>query len=166
MAKEIICAYGIDVDAVAGWLGSYGGENSPDDISRGLFAGEIGTPRLLRLFERYGIKTTWFIPGHSIETFPKETELVVAGRGADDADRALAVEERGADRRQAVLRAVEVEQREAARGAPEVVDPRHGLLAAVAALVQVHGGAQPVDLVDDGAVVGLETEPGDPGGDP
>ena len=79
MAKEILCAYGVDVDAVAGWLGSYGGENSPDDISRGLFAGEVGMPRLLKLFERYGIKTTWFVPGHSIETFPHETELVVAG---------------------------------------------------------------------------------------
>ena len=77
MAKEILCAYGVDVDAVAGWLGSYGGENSPDDISRGLFAGEVGTPRLLKLFERYGLKTTWFIPGHSIETFPEETEMVV-----------------------------------------------------------------------------------------
>lgn len=79
MAKEILCAYGVDVDAVAGWLGSYGGENSPDDISRGLFAGEIGMPRLLKLFERYGIKTTWFIPGHSIETFPEETRMVVEG---------------------------------------------------------------------------------------
>lgn len=79
MAKEILCAYGVDVDAVAGWLGSYGGENSPDDISRGLFAGEIGTPRLLKLFEKYGIRTTWFIPGHSIETFPEQTQLVVDG---------------------------------------------------------------------------------------
>ncbi len=77
MAKEIFCAYGVDVDAVAGWLGSYGGENSPDDISRGLFAGEVGTPRLLRLFEKHGLKTTWFIPGHSIETFPKQTKMVV-----------------------------------------------------------------------------------------
>src|SRR5438045_7376444 len=77
MAKEILCAIGIDVDAVAGWLGSYGGENSPDDISRGLFAGEIGTPRLLNLFERRGMKTTWFIPGHSIETFPEQTKMVV-----------------------------------------------------------------------------------------
>ena len=33
--KEILVAYGVDVDAVAGWLGSYGGEDSPDDISRG-----------------------------------------------------------------------------------------------------------------------------------
>jgi hypothetical protein len=29
MAKEIFVAYGVDVDAVGGWLGSYGGEDSP-----------------------------------------------------------------------------------------------------------------------------------------
>src|ERR1700758_5877281 len=78
MAKEIFCGFGVDVDAVAGWLGSYGGEDSPDDISRGLFAGEVGTPRLLKLFERMGIKTTWFIPGHSIETFPEQMAAVAA----------------------------------------------------------------------------------------
>jgi peptidoglycan-N-acetylglucosamine deacetylase len=77
MAKEILCAFGVDVDAVAGWIGSYGGEDSPDDISRGMFAGEVGVPRLVNLFKRFGIKTTWFIPGHSIETFPKQTEMVV-----------------------------------------------------------------------------------------
>ena len=76
MAKEILCGFGVDVDAVAGWLGSYGGEDSPDDISRGLFAGEVGSPRLLKLFERFGIKTTWFIPGHSIETFPEQMQAV------------------------------------------------------------------------------------------
>jgi hypothetical protein len=27
--------YGVDIDAVAGWLGSYGGEDSTSDISRG-----------------------------------------------------------------------------------------------------------------------------------
>ncbi|MEB3101969.1 polysaccharide deacetylase family protein [Ferviditalea candida] len=75
--KEILVAYGIDVDAVAGWLGSYGGEDSPDDISRGLFAGEVGTERLLKLFDKYKLRTTWFIPGHSIETFPEQTRKVV-----------------------------------------------------------------------------------------
>jgi len=75
--KKILCAFGVDLDAVAGWLGSYGGENSPDDISRGIFAGEVGTPRLLKLFDRVGIKTTWFVPGHSIDTFPRETEAIV-----------------------------------------------------------------------------------------
>ena len=52
--KQILCGFGVDLDAVGGWLGSYGGEDSPDDISRGLFAGEVGTPRLLKLFERLG----------------------------------------------------------------------------------------------------------------
>jgi peptidoglycan/xylan/chitin deacetylase (PgdA/CDA1 family) len=74
--KEVLCCIGIDVDAVAGWLGSYGGEDSPCDITRGLFSGEIGSPRLLKLFDRYGIQTTWFIPGHSIETFPKQMQMV------------------------------------------------------------------------------------------
>jgi peptidoglycan-N-acetylglucosamine deacetylase len=76
MSKEILCAFGIDVDAVAGWLGSYGGEDSPDDISRGLFAGEVGSPRLLRLFGKYNLRTTWFIPGHSAETFPEQMKAV------------------------------------------------------------------------------------------
>lgn len=76
MAKDIKVLIGVDVDAVAGWLGSYGGQDSPNDIQRGVFAGEVGTPRLLQLFERYGIRTTWFIPGHSIETFPAQMEAV------------------------------------------------------------------------------------------
>jgi hypothetical protein len=46
MAKEILCGFGVDVDAVAGRLGSYGGGDSPDDISRGRFAGEVAGPRL------------------------------------------------------------------------------------------------------------------------
>ncbi len=77
--KQILCAFGIDVDAVAGKLGSYQGEDSPFDISQGMFAGEIGTPRLLTLFKRAGIKTTWFVPGHSIETFPEQTKMMVDG---------------------------------------------------------------------------------------
>ncbi|WP_066704827.1 polysaccharide deacetylase family protein [Celeribacter ethanolicus] len=80
MAKEILVGFGIDVDAVAGWLGSYGGEDSPDDISRGMFAGEVGSIRLLDLFDKLGIKTTWFIPGHSVETFPEQMKEV-AKRG-------------------------------------------------------------------------------------
>jgi peptidoglycan/xylan/chitin deacetylase (PgdA/CDA1 family) len=78
MAKEILVAYGVDVDAVGGWLGSYGGEDSPCDISRGLFAGEVGVPRMLELFRRRQIPTTWFWPGHSIETFPEQFDACVA----------------------------------------------------------------------------------------
>jgi peptidoglycan/xylan/chitin deacetylase (PgdA/CDA1 family) len=77
MEKTLLATIGIDIDAVAGWIGSYGGADSPSDIQRGIWAGEIGTLRLLKLFERYNIKTSWFIPGHSIETFPRQVEQIV-----------------------------------------------------------------------------------------
>jgi peptidoglycan-N-acetylglucosamine deacetylase len=41
-----------------------------------MFAGEVGSPRLLQLFERLGTKTSWFTPGHSIETFPEQMKAV------------------------------------------------------------------------------------------
>jgi peptidoglycan/xylan/chitin deacetylase (PgdA/CDA1 family) len=52
-------------------------EDSPCDISRGVFAAEVGMPRLLKLFDKYSLKSTWFIPGHTAESFPRETALVV-----------------------------------------------------------------------------------------
>ena len=76
MAKEILAAFGVDIDAVSGWLGSYGGADSPSDIQRGVWAGEIGTVRLLNLFERHKLLASWFIPGHSIETFPSQVQQI------------------------------------------------------------------------------------------
>jgi len=91
---EALCCISVDIDAVAGWLGSYGGEDSTSDISRGtklerlfltsgllkpqtcLFAGTVGVRRFLKLFAKYDIKTTFFIPGHSHETFPEECAMV------------------------------------------------------------------------------------------
>lgn len=77
MAKDIRVGIGTDIDAVAGWLGSYGGADSPADIQRGMFAGEVGVPRLLNLFKKYDLKTTFFAPGHSIETFPHRIEQIL-----------------------------------------------------------------------------------------
>jgi peptidoglycan-N-acetylglucosamine deacetylase len=80
LSREIKAIFGVDIDAVGGWLGSYGGEDSPSDIQRGMFSGEVGTPRLLNLFLKHDIKASWFIPGHSIETFPDSvTQIVAAG---------------------------------------------------------------------------------------
>jgi peptidoglycan-N-acetylglucosamine deacetylase len=75
--KEIQVGFGIDIDAVSGWLGSFGGEKSFQAMSRGLFAGEVGIPRILKLLDRHAITATWFAPGHSIETFPRELEQIV-----------------------------------------------------------------------------------------
>lgn len=75
--KEILCAFGTDIDSVAGQIGSYAGGDSPSDIQRGIFAGEVGTVRLLNLFKKYQLKTSFFIPGHSIETFPETMARIV-----------------------------------------------------------------------------------------
>ena len=74
MAKEILCAFGADVDSVAGQIGSYGGGDSPSDIQRGVFASEVGNIRLLNLIRKYKLRTSFFIPGHSIESFADVVE--------------------------------------------------------------------------------------------
>ena len=42
--KRILCAFGVDLDAVGGWLGSYGGEDSPDDIQGDVRGGSRNAP--------------------------------------------------------------------------------------------------------------------------
>jgi peptidoglycan/xylan/chitin deacetylase (PgdA/CDA1 family) len=70
----------IDFDAVSGWLGTGSSpENTLSDYSSGLFAARVGVPRLLKLFSRLGIsdQVTWFIPGHSAESFPEQTKAII-----------------------------------------------------------------------------------------
>jgi peptidoglycan/xylan/chitin deacetylase (PgdA/CDA1 family) len=75
--KEILVCLNTHFDSVSLWLGSFGGEDSPCDISRGVHAAKLGVPRLLDLYDKYQIKGTWDITGHSIESFPKQAEMVV-----------------------------------------------------------------------------------------
>jgi peptidoglycan-N-acetylglucosamine deacetylase len=49
---------------------------TPTPISRGEF-GAVAVPRILRLLERRGIPSTFFIPGHTIETYPRECGMIV-----------------------------------------------------------------------------------------
>lgn len=65
-----------DLDAISGFISR--GQTSPSWISRGEFGARVGAPRLLGLLGKYGIKATWFIPGHTIETFPEICEKVHA----------------------------------------------------------------------------------------
>lgn len=77
MGKKILVGYGIDVDAVSGWINTQSGQAADvTNISRGVFGATVGTDRLLKMFEKYNIKATWFIPGHSIESFPDQMAKV------------------------------------------------------------------------------------------
>jgi peptidoglycan/xylan/chitin deacetylase (PgdA/CDA1 family) len=48
---------------------------SPTMISRGDF-GIVAVPRILDLLRRHSIPTTWFIPGHTIESYPTSVRAV------------------------------------------------------------------------------------------
>ena len=48
---------------------------TPTMISRGDF-GIVAVPRILDLLKRHAIPTTWFIPGHTIESYPVTVRLV------------------------------------------------------------------------------------------
>ena len=79
-ARKIKILLSIDFDAVSGFLGTgASATNNMADYSSGYFAGQVGVPRLLKLFQKHGIssKVTWFIPGHSMETFPTQTKMIL-----------------------------------------------------------------------------------------
>ena len=65
-----------DFDAISGWL--FRGETSPTSISRGEFGARVGIYRVLDLLTQHQIPATFFIPGHTCDTFPAETKLVAA----------------------------------------------------------------------------------------
>ena len=70
----------IDFDALSGYLGTgHDPQNTLADYSAGLFSANVGVGRLLKLFRKHGIsdKVTWFIPGHSMESFPAQTKAIV-----------------------------------------------------------------------------------------
>jgi len=77
---SIKIALSVDFDAVSGWLGTGAHpDNNLADYSAGFFSARVGVPRLLRLFKKLGIadKITWFVPGHSMESFPEQTKAIL-----------------------------------------------------------------------------------------
>ncbi|OAA60073.1 hypothetical protein ISF_06084 [Cordyceps fumosorosea ARSEF 2679] len=78
--RKVKVALSVDFDAVSHWLGTgCHADNNMADYSSGIFAGQVGVYRLLGMFQKNGIagKTTWFIPGHTAETFPAAARAVL-----------------------------------------------------------------------------------------
>ena len=53
--------------------------DSPVKLSHAEFGVRVGAPRILALLADRGIPSTWFVPGHTLETFPASTEAILAG---------------------------------------------------------------------------------------
>ncbi|HZO87513.1 MAG TPA: polysaccharide deacetylase [Chthonomonadaceae bacterium] len=66
MREHYVCLT-FDFDAISPWI--FRGMTTPTPISRGEF-GIVGAARLLDLLARYDIQATWFVPGHTLETYP------------------------------------------------------------------------------------------------
>jgi len=72
MAQHFVCLT-FDLDNATPFLARQ--LNTPTMISRGDF-GMVATQRLVELMRNYHIHCTWFIPGHTIESYPSCAALV------------------------------------------------------------------------------------------
>lgn len=75
MPRHIVCLT-FDFDTQAGFISR--GLTTPSALSRGEF-GAIGARRILDFLKVRDIKATWFTPGFTIASWPRECEAVVAG---------------------------------------------------------------------------------------
>jgi peptidoglycan/xylan/chitin deacetylase (PgdA/CDA1 family) len=62
-----------DFDAISLWIAR--SMTSPGPVSRGEF-GAYAIPRILRLLSRHHITSTFFIPGHTLESYPQEVQRI------------------------------------------------------------------------------------------
>ncbi len=76
MAKDITVCLTYDFDAMSVWIANFR-TDSPNALSRGEF-GAVGAERVLDLLREHDIEATWFVPGHTIQAFPKICERIVA----------------------------------------------------------------------------------------
>jgi peptidoglycan/xylan/chitin deacetylase (PgdA/CDA1 family) len=53
--------------------------DGPVKLSHGEFGPRVGAPRLLALLAREQIPSTWFVPGHTLVTFPESVRAIVDG---------------------------------------------------------------------------------------
>ncbi|HZQ61721.1 MAG TPA: polysaccharide deacetylase [Casimicrobiaceae bacterium] len=73
MPRHLVCI-SFDFDAMSGMIAR--GLTTPTPVSRGEF-GAVAVPRILALLRKYDVRTTWFIPGFTIETYPAQCATVV-----------------------------------------------------------------------------------------
>src|ERR687892_1982327 len=75
MPRSIVCLT-FDFDAISSWIAR--GMTSPSPISRGEFGPQVGVPRILSLLQDHAIRSSWYIPGHTLESYPQQCERVAA----------------------------------------------------------------------------------------
>lgn len=74
MANTVCLTF--DFDAMSVWFGY--AKTTPAMLSRGEYGATVGVPRILDLLRRKGIKSTFFVPGHTIDSFPAVVDQILS----------------------------------------------------------------------------------------
>jgi hypothetical protein len=72
--NSIVCL-SFDFDALSVWFGYE--RTTPAMLNRGEYGARVGVPRLLDLLDRHDIQATFFVPGHTVDSFPDETAAIL-----------------------------------------------------------------------------------------
>lgn len=67
-SSNLTCCITFDFDGMSSWVGSAKSQN-PSTISRGQF-GAVAIPRILDLLDRFKVRSSFAIPGHTAYAFP------------------------------------------------------------------------------------------------
>jgi peptidoglycan/xylan/chitin deacetylase (PgdA/CDA1 family) len=73
MKRHLVCLT-FDFDAMSGFIAR--GMTSATPVSRGEFGADVATPRILQLLKKHRILSSWYIPGHTLETYPDRCRQV------------------------------------------------------------------------------------------
>ena len=64
-----------DFDAMSVWFGYE--HVTPAMLQRGEYGARVGVPRLLQMLEREALPATFFVPGHTVDSFPEPSLAIV-----------------------------------------------------------------------------------------
>ncbi|MFF1831082.1 polysaccharide deacetylase [Paenarthrobacter sp. NPDC058040] len=74
--KRLAVNIGVDFDGHCCWTAR--GLSSPGFVARGDFDAHVGVPRVLEALRHHGILGNFFVPGHTMETYPERFREVTA----------------------------------------------------------------------------------------
>ena len=74
MPNSTLCL-SFDFDAMSVWFGY--GNPTPAMLYRGEYGARVGIYRVLELLQRYQLPATFFIPGHTVDSFPAAVDAIV-----------------------------------------------------------------------------------------
>jgi peptidoglycan/xylan/chitin deacetylase (PgdA/CDA1 family) len=148
MAKKIAVCLSFDFDAISLWLGGFHAR-SLSATSRGEF-GRVGAQRLLAMLREWKIRSTWFVPGHSAETYPEiARQIAVDGHEIGNHGYFHSHPKSPEDEERILVRGNEVLQRVTGKRAIGFRSPGAGLSANMVSLLLKHGFLYDSSLMGD-----------------